>query len=526
MRGTLTAVTALVVALIPTAAVAAPPSAAPTAPDAGAVGTAPPSAAPLGKVTDFGVQQTALTVFESYFGDGPVNSGDGPVTYSVQMGTPGVLTAVDPMTREHLRTVPLEGSSGAWAVTQTPDGSVYAGSYPNAHVYRHDPTSGEVTDLGAPVPNQTVLYGFQSTADGTIYGGTYPGAHVFSYSPETGFRDLGSMYDGEQYVRDLAVDPAGEVLWAAIGSRGHVIRYDLRTGEKRDILPADVRGTSDHPYDIDLVGGYLFVKTSKYNAYVLDPDTGERAPMIDGTTGDSVTNFRLSSRGTSRLAPDGRSVYYTWGYDLYRYDLGNHTFAPVRDSAGNLVKAGGPSVGWGWIDGTLYATIGNYGGDAFRYDPATGTSEQFKLPFPAQPLDINNITAGPNGQVYTNLYINGTIASLDPETGKVAEVGRVGQTDGWKWHDGKLYLGIYPAGRVMEYDPAQPFQSGVNPKALFELQADHAQDRPHAFAFTDEAMYVGTTPDYGEWGGALTRYDRATGEYTVQRDIVPDQGVV
>ncbi|MGH3731561.1 MAG: hypothetical protein ACRDTU_22870 [Micromonosporaceae bacterium] len=488
-----------------------------------APGHADPPGPPLGTVTDFGVQQTALTVFESHFGVGADGS---PVTYGVQMGSPGVLAAVDPVTRGHLDTVPLEGASGAWAVTQASDGSVYAGSYPNAHVYRYDPASGDVTDLGAPVPGQTVLYAFQAGHDGRIYGGTYPDAHVFSYSPAEGFRDLGRMYDGEQYAIDVAVDPDRQVVWTAIGSHGHLIRYDLRTGEKRDILPQSWQGSANHPYDINLIGGYLFVKTSKSDAFVLDADTGEAAPMTDGTTGDRVASFKLSSRGTARLAPDGRSVYYSWGYDLYRYDLTTHTFAPVRDSSGNVVKPGGPSIGWGWIDGSLYAAVGNYGGDAFRYDPATGASESFKLPFPPQPLDINNITAGPDGRVYTNLYINGNMAVLDPETGTTTNVGRVGQTEGWIWHEGKLYLGTYPTGRVMDYDPDQPYQSGTNPRELFSLQAQHAQNRPIAFATTPDKLYVGTTPDYGEWGGALTAYDMATGEYTVQRHIVQDQGVI
>jgi hypothetical protein len=38
-------------------------------------------------------------------------------------------------------------------------------------------------------------------------------------------------------------------------------------------------------------------------------------------------------------------------------------------------------------------------------------------------------------------------------------------------------------------------------------------------------LYVGSTPDYGLWGGALTTYDYATGAYTVQRNIVADPGV-
>ncbi|WP_326824735.1 hypothetical protein [Streptosporangium sp. NBC_01756] len=467
--------------------------------DAGARSTTP------GTVTDFGVQSTALTLYEGFFGTG---EGDRPVVYTAQMGTPGVVATIDPVTREHLGTAELPGASGGWGITQADDGAVYAGSYPNAHLYRVG--SGPGSDLGAPVAGETVLYGLQPGRNGKVYGGTYPGAHAFSYSPTEGLRDLGAMYGGEQYVIDVAVDPDREVLWAAVGTGGHLIRMDLRTGDKRDIWPEALRGDPNHPYDINLVAGKLFVKRAKLQALVLDPDTG--AVLADG--------FTITSRGTTRAAVGGY-VYFTSGTALWRYDLAADRPEPVPGS----VATGGPGVGWGFVDGRLYGLIGNYYGDAFSYDPATGASERFKLPLPAQPIDINNVSAGQDGKIYTNLYINGNVATLDPATGKATELGRVAQTDGWFWREGKMYLGTYPYGAVLVYDPAQPFKTGTNPRELFRL-IDDGQNRPQAFATAHGKLYIGSTPDYGLWGGALTAYDVATGEHTVLRAPVADQGVV
>ncbi|MGC5022024.1 hypothetical protein [Micromonospora sp. DT47] len=480
---------------------------------AGPVAAAEPAAdVGPGSTTDFGVQQTALTVFETYYGTG---AGDRPVAYGVQMGSPGVLSVTDPVTRELLDTAYLPDSSGAWGITQTPDGTVYAGSYPNAHLYSYDADTRATVDLGAPVPGQTVLYGLRPGADGRVYGGTYPGAHVFSYSPDGGFRDHGRMFPGEQYVIDVAVDESRDVLWAAIGSRGHLIRLDLTTGEKRDIWPEALRGDPSHPYDINLVGGKLFVKRSKLQALVLDPDTG--AVLADG--------FSIGSRGTSALAPDGRSVYFTSGNDLWRYDVPTDTYGPVRDAAGQPVVAGGAGIGFGFLGDRLYATIGNYAGQALWYDPGTGANERYVLPFPPQALDINNISAGPDGRIYTNLYINGNLTVLDPATGTPTNLGRLGQADGFGWLGGKMYQGVYPYGGVLEYEPSRPYRLGTNPRELFRLQPD-GQNRPIAFASAGTKVYVGSTPDYGLWGGALTVYDTATGARTTHRDIVADQGVI
>ncbi|MGP3963519.1 hypothetical protein ACTWPT_46875 [Nonomuraea sp. 3N208] len=459
-----------------------------------------------GTVTDFGVQSAALTVHEGHFGTGQ----DGrPAVFAIQMGTPGVVAEVDPVTRELRDTVPLPGSSGGWGITQTADGTVYAGTYPNGHLYSFKPGADVATDLGQVVPGETYAYGLQAGADGTVYGGTYPGAHAFSYSPSVGFRDLGAMFPGQQYTVDVAVDTDRQLLWAAIGSAGHLIRLDLATGEKRDIWPEALRGDASYPYDINLVAGKLFVKRSKNQALVLNPDTG--AVLADG--------FTMNSRGTTKTAAGGY-VYFTSSGALWRYELAADRPEPVPGP----VNAGGPAVGWGFVDGKLYAAIGNYGGDAFSYDPATGAAERFKLPFPHQPIDIANITAGPDGRIYTNLFINGNLAVLDPATGTVTQLGRTGQTDGWFWKDGKLYLGVYPNGSIMHYDPAQPFVSGTNPRELFRLIGD-GQNRPVAFASSGSKVYIGSTPDYGLWGGALTVYDETTRTHTVLRAPVTDQGV-
>ncbi|MBE1609075.1 hypothetical protein [Actinopolymorpha pittospori] len=479
-----------------------------TSPSAHAAGPTPP-----GTITDFGVLSTALTVFEGHFG----TDGDGqPVVYGIQMGTPGVVSVIDPITRELRRTIPLPGSSGGWGITQASDGLVYAGTYDEGRLYQYDPVADEVVDLGPPIAGQTYVYGLRPGTDGRVYGGTYPDAHAFSYSPAEGVRDFGPMYEGQFYAIDTAIDPEREILWVAIGSAGHLIRVDLSTGEKRDILPAEFQGASSYPYDINLIEGRLFVKLSQNGtAFVLDPDTGE--VIADG--------FTMSSRGTAPLAPDGESVYFTSSGQLWRYDLTTDTPAPVLGASGQPI-ATGAGVGWGFVDGVLYAAIGNYAGQAMWYDPDAGTHESFTLPFPPQAIGLNNLTAGPDGTIYTNLYINGNLTTFDPDTETVTTLGRLGQSDGFAWHDGLLYAGVYPYAGLLAYDPSQPYALGTNPRELFRLQNEHGQNRPVAILGTPDTIYVGSTPDYGQWGGALTAYDLATGTHTVRRDIVPDQAVV
>src|SRR5690606_17028987 len=99
---------------------------------------------------------------------------------------------------------------------------------------------------------------------------------------------------------------------------------------------------------------------------------------------------------------------------------------------------------------------------------------------------------------------------------------RFGQVEGWLWHDGLLYSGMYPYGAVQVWDPADPT---TPPRRLFELEESHDQNRPMALVADDERLYVGTTPGYGLYGGAVTIYDFATEEFVVHRNVVPDQSV-
>src|SRR5690606_10811448 len=109
---------------------------------------------------------------------------------------------------------------------------------------------------------------------------------------------------------------------------------------------------------------------------------------------------------------------------------------------------------------------------------------------PAEP-NLGQLTAGPDGQVYVNAFLNGNTAAYDPATGTATDLPRFGQVEGWLWHDGLLYSGMYPYGAVQVWDPADPT---TPPRRLFELEESHDQNRPMALVADDERLYVGTTP--------------------------------
>ena len=84
------------------------------------------------------------------------------------------------------------GRVDAWAMA--PDGTLYGGNGGDGQVFRLDPASGRVVNLGKPAMMPRIA-GLAFGKDGVLYGvaGAAPGyAHLFSHDPSRGFVDLGN----------------------------------------------------------------------------------------------------------------------------------------------------------------------------------------------------------------------------------------------------------------------------------------------------------------------------------------------
>ena len=473
-------------------------------------------------VKDLGSPVSSLTIMEGAVGRTP----DGrDVVYAVPAGENARLNVVDLHSRQLLRTVPLPGAAGGWAIVVVPNGDVYLGTYANAHLYRYSPVTGEVTDLGQPIPGQSQIYGLTSDPDGNVYAGTYPNAHAFKYDATTGeVTDYGSLDPVQQYARSTVYDPDHNKLFVGVSTpNARLLRIDVATKAVEDITPP---GTTAKDFiDLDYAGGRVFANASS-RLVVVDAVTGEQLKYTDATTGQQVMDYPIAARGVSAAGPGG--VYFTDNtLKLTHYDLDTNTVGPVTP-ARTLTR--GASIGYGWVTENgvpvLYGLAGNYSGGTFRYNPADGSLAQWSSPFQYVPSPLMHELADPStGKVFVNVYLNGSTAIYDPATGKSTVTTRQGQVEGWAWDGhGKMYVGIYPYGRLSLWDPTQP-DSPTNPKELFSLVDSDHQNRPVAVVPDGDHVYVGTTPAYGEYGGALTVYDVPTGAHTVYRNLVTDQTI-
>ncbi len=124
-------------------------------------------------------------------------------------------------------------------------------SYPGGHIYEYEPKTGDartyrdqdpcpLKDLGVPVPGNSVYAMVLSPDKNSIYGISYPDAHFFVFDLSTGkTRDLGvfltqKVYSGPErdwrsVPRALYCDPrTGDVYTS--GDNGFFVRYSPKTG--------------------------------------------------------------------------------------------------------------------------------------------------------------------------------------------------------------------------------------------------------------------------------------------------------
>jgi hypothetical protein len=294
---------------------------------------------------------------------------------------------------------PLGVIPGATSVTNavavSNSGDVYLGTSPDGHLLKYTPHDeydeqihiGKplvVTDLGQPIPRESIFALTIDRSANVLYGLTSPNAHFFDYSIASGkFTDFGVVAKnipvGEKFEKDkmmsrmLVVDQAGNVF--ASGENGDFFRFDSKTQklEKLSIHAPAVPGRE--PW-------------TRVDAFLPDP-----SGAIYGGTSDGYL-FRLDPEKLT-ITNLGKPL------NQYRID------GLVRGPDGKLYGVGGTKEEMARL---------------FSYDPSTGAYDVLGF------IDVNR------RPYYTwQAYVIGAMASGDDGTVYIGEDERIS----------KLYL-FYP----------------------------------------------------------------------------------
>lgn len=483
---------------------------------------------------DLGVAMT--TVNTRYATSGVLPDGT-PAIFQVSQGTPSSFNVVNAIDGSRIDAFTIDIATSGSDIVISPDQQfVYfavRGGGGHSFLYRYDVTVRDMTLLVTDPADQEMIRSLVVAPDGMVYGATFPDAKVFSYDPQSGaVQDYGSMTEESQYA--WGFEYVDGMLWVGTGiGQGQLFLLDPATGEKSEVtLPG---------YAAEATNVHMIARRENLVVVAFQPSTGETNSLIyDLDTGEWGSPDTLAVMGLNAvmtpMTPDGVCYYqrFDGSAEIYSFDPATLTAEPTgwadtpigQDTTGwqnmGLVEiddGDGPRT---MITGMLLT------GRHWLFDPQSGQYSEVDSDVEGAPIAVHTLDLGPDGNVYAGAHLSsGTMAMIDTSTDTVQELSGPSQADAVAGLGDHIVVGTYPGVGVYAGDMNQPWEWDENPSLLFSLGrfGDYEQDRPRIMIAAGDRIAMGTVPNYGILGGALTLFG-LDGEFTFHRNIVEDQSIV
>jgi outer membrane protein assembly factor BamB len=423
---------------------------------------------------DLGIPVREAILWGTYIGPGKTGRMDTIYVSFGQYKAPLFLLAVHPDTGETKQfNGPLSSEMGSWGFTIDHENRIYLGSYYNAHLLRFDPKTEAWEDLGRPGgESESFICKITTAKDGKIWGGTFPSAKLFSYDPKTGvIRDYGRMAPDQFYCYPTAGED-GLIYCAIQFEKTDIVVFNPETEDKTSLIPSESR----KPGQVSLVigkDGKIYTKLSTSEQW-FRIERGEKLVEIP------MSDIPFPQRGL----PDGR-----------QFSVLDHSILRIEN-------------------------------------PTTGEEKKIPFQYEAAGAYIFVVGTGPDGRIYGSSMLPLRLFVYDPFAQTHHNLGRASYANGEIYsmgsHEGKLYACSYPEARLSVYDPKKPLKFGdqedSNPKDLGPI--GDKQYRPRAMiAGPHGKIYIGSYPDYGHLGGAISVYDPKENQRRVYRHVVQNQSI-
>ena len=423
---------------------------------------------------DLGIPVKEAIVWGAHVGPGKSGNRDTIYISFGQYGASLFLIAVNPDTGEIRQfNGPLSTEMGSWGFTIDQENRIYLGSYYHAHLLRFDPKTEKWEDLGQPGgEKESFICSLTTAPDGKIWGGTFPSAKLFSYDPKTGISKNFDRMDPDQFY-----------CYPTAGGDGLI---------------------------------YCAIQFEKIDIVVFDPERQTKAPLIP-------LEDRKPGRVNLVKGEDGK-IYV-------RFSISGKWFHVEEGKA--LIEVSESTIPFpkrGLSDGRQFRILDH---KILRIqNPVTKEEKDIPLRYEGSGTSIFVIGVGPDGRIYGSSMLPLRLFVYDPKNQSLTNLGKAAHADGEIYsigsYDNKLYLCSYPKARLSIYDSKRPLQFGdgeeANPRDLGPMGGE--QDRPRAMiAGPHSKIYIGSYPDYGLLGGAISVYDPKKTEKRVYRHIVKNQSI-
>jgi sugar lactone lactonase YvrE len=426
----------------------------------------------------------------------------GDLVYTATSGvSPVQVAAFDPVQHRVTTTIDLPTGAGTWAMAHVGT-DLYVATYDPGDLYRIDTTTGTATKVAN---FGSFVWAIAAAPDGTIVAGTYPDAGVWSYDPATGqTRKYGTAVAGEQYVRSIAVTDT--TIFAGVGAHAHLIAIDRATGERTDVLPAQYANRT-------------FVATLALSGDTLAAGLSPTGTMLVFSLDDLAHPVEVQAdpaeQYVTAITVHGDSVYLGTrpAGVLWRYDTASGTVtrlgSPYDGAYFNRIMVSADDA----VTAELTSTF-------VDYDAASGTFDGTDLTaagLPPAPELAMQVTATDD-----RVLVSGKagVQVHDLATGASHRTFLAGEAKTMTPVGGQVYLGVYTLARLFSVAP-----DGTDLHKVGDVANEQTRPTDAVYDPAVGKLLVTTEADYGKYNGALACFDPRTGAVRVYRGVVPNQSV-
>jgi outer membrane protein assembly factor BamB len=213
-----------------------------------------------------------------------------------------------------------------FALAAGPDGKIYGSTYINQRLFRYDPATGVLEDMGKAVRRGGQIDSMCAGRDGQLYFGSYTNAVFSAYSPSRPWhlgtavddnpREIGPLGHGQYRTTCQVAGPDGKVYVGSVPDYrsapvGALTAVDPKSGERRvmaDLVPGgSVRAVAaDDRFVYGAGGGRFFVFDPKAQRKIWETELPVQALVVApdrkivGATGDRLFRFDPVARSLAR----------------------------------------------------------------------------------------------------------------------------------------------------------------------------------------------------------------------------------
>ncbi|MGZ9583359.1 hypothetical protein [Paenibacillus marinisediminis] len=430
----------------------------------------------------------------------------------ISNGSPAVFYEFELFSGKLLFSQALPPIDCVWGICCTPEGEVYFSGTIDSILYRYR-TTGQLEQLGENPSNPWVINLVPD--EQCIWGGTYPQSKLFSYDRQTGqYQDYGTILEGQDYLRGIVRDE--DWLYLSTGSTKYLMRYNLRTQVKEEIMLEKLSHTSGFLDRLWIVDRFLFVASDFIHMYVYDLDTYELIDQFDFDNLMLVTHPK-----------DAKLLLYKAGDTLCAWHKELRTSVTIIDSG--LPTGRCKALEWVKYENEDYIALVTVNAEQAIIRLSDLSIMRSMLKIEPQSLLLTCFEVSPDdGCLYIGGYHRG-MTKYDPVSQKIDwTIGLFPQTEGMTFHDGQVYFGTYTHAHLYRYDPQKQLHfdwfKGSNPDWIGQIE--HKQDRPFTMIAGDRYVFSGTVPDYGRHGGALAVWDTEAETLETFPQVVENQSIL